>query len=435
MTDKTPNSNSSNTSSPDANPAPNPAANSTPKAAAKPLDGVRILAVEQMQALPYATQLLARLGADVVKVEHPKYGESGRSSQPYMTDPQGRQVGATFLRNNLSKRSIGIDIKHPQGRQLLLELAPRFDVFAENFKAGTLAKMGLDYQSVAKAHPQVIYLSVSGFGNLGESPYQSWPAYAGVAEAMSGLYSWSTPRNTPPTVSPLGALGDTGSAVFGVIGVLAALRHRDAHGAGQHVDISMLDCMVALADVQLQYESMGVVRDPESRGALILTSFKAKDGYFMIQVGREHQWEKMCEIINKQEWLTDPRFETRAGWGEHQEDVIRPAIEAWAADKTKAEVSAMFAEAGVAAGPCNWPDEVMQDPHVQAHNMIAKMERTDDTPEPVVTPGNPVKLSAVPEQPDTRVPWLGEHTDNLLQTELNLTQTQLDEMRTDGIIG
>jgi len=351
-----------------------------------PLDGVRILAVEQMQALPYGTQLLSRLGADVVKVEHPKFGESGRSSQPFMTDPHGRQVGATFLRNNLSKRSIGIDIKHPQGKQLLLELAPKFDVFAENFKAGTLVKLGLDYESVAAVHPRVIYLSVSGFGNTGESPYKAWPAYAGVAESMSGLYSWSTPRNTPPSISPLGALGDTGSAVFAVIGVLAALRHRDTQGIGQHVDISMLDCMVALADVQLQYESMGVVRDPESRGALILTSFKASDGYFMLQVGREHQWERLCQLIGKPEWLSDPRFATRAGWGEYQEDVIRPGVEEWAADKTKADVSALLAEAGVAAGPCNWPSEVMQDPHVLAHNMVVEMERTDDVAAPVVTP-------------------------------------------------
>ncbi len=401
----------------------------------RPLDGVRILAVEQMQALPYGTQLLSRLGADVVKVEHPKFGESGRSSQPFMTDPQGRQVGATFLRNNLSKRSIGIDIKHPQGRQLLLDLAPRFDVFAENFKAGTLAKLGLDYESVAAVHPQVIYLSVSGFGNTGESPYQSWPAYAGVAESMSGLYSWSTPQNTPPTISPLGALGDTGSSIFAVIGVLAALRQRDTQGIGQHVDISMLDCMVALADVQLQYESMGVVRDPESRGALILTSFKASDGYFMIQVGREHQWERLCQIIGKTEWLTDPRFATRAGWGEHQEDVVRPAVETWAADKTKAEVSALFANAGVAAGPCNWPGEVMQDPHVTAHNMVIEMERTDDVVAPVVTPGNPVKLSRMDEQPDTRVPWLGEHTDAILKQELSLDDATLTTLRNEGIIG
>src|SRR5205807_6983947 len=137
----------------------------------KPLDGVRILAAEQMQALPYATQLLGRLGAEVVKVEPPG-GESGRASQPSMTDPEGRIVGATFLRNNLGKRSVAIDLKREEGRELFLELAPRFDVVAENFKAGTMDRLGLGYDAVRAVHPQVIYVSVSGFGNNG-SPYGS----------------------------------------------------------------------------------------------------------------------------------------------------------------------------------------------------------------------------------------------------------------------
>lgn len=400
----------------------------------KPLEGVRVLAVEQMQALPFGTQLLARLGADVVKVEHPVHGESGRSSIPFMTDPDGRRAGATFLRNNLSKRSIGIDIKHPQGRELLLRLAPRFDIFAENFKAGTMEKLQLDYQSISAVHPQVIYLSVSGFGNLGDSPYRSWPAYAGVAESMSSLYSWSTPADTAPKISPLGALGDTGSAVFAVVGVLAALLHRDRSGIGQHVDISMLDCMVALADVQLQYESMGVVRDPDSRGALVLTSFQAQDGYFMVQVGRPHQWERFCRIIQKPDWLENPDLASPKDWGERQEDTIRPAVETWAADKTKSEICQLLAEAGVAAGPCHSPSEVMEDPHVVSHNMVVKMERTDEVLEPVATPGNPVKLSKMTDGPDSRVPWLGEHTNEILEAELGLSDKELRQLKAESII-
>src|SRR3954471_17432144 len=146
----------------------------------KPLDGVRVLAAEQMQALPYATQLLARLGAEVVKVEHPVHGESGRGSTPAMVDPEGRRVGATYLRNNLNKRSLGLDLKSPAGRDLFLRLAPRFDVVAENFKPGTMDRMGLGYDDIAAVAPQAIYLSVSGFGNTGDSPYRTCPAYAAV---------------------------------------------------------------------------------------------------------------------------------------------------------------------------------------------------------------------------------------------------------------
>jgi crotonobetainyl-CoA:carnitine CoA-transferase CaiB-like acyl-CoA transferase len=196
----------------------------------KPLEGVRVLALEQMQALPFGTQLLGRLGADVVKVEHPVDGESGRGALPAMTDPTGRRAGATFLRNNLNKRSLGIDLKQPAGRDLVLALAPKFDVFAENFRAGALRKLGLGYDEVNAVHPRVIYASVSGFGNLIESPYDSWAAYAVVAEAMSGIYDRNRPEDQKPVVGPVGALGDIISALFAVFGVLSALRHRDRTG-------------------------------------------------------------------------------------------------------------------------------------------------------------------------------------------------------------
>ena len=223
----------------------------------KPLDGVRILAAEQMQALPYATQLLARLGAEVVKVEHPRDGESGRGALPAMEDPSGRRVGATFLRNNLNKRSVGIDLKHPRGKELFVELAGRFDVVGENFKAGTMDRLGLGYEVLAAHHPALIWVSVSGFGNVGDSPYRDWPAYAMVPEAMSGIYEFARPPGEAPRVTPVGALGDISSALFAVIGIQAALRHRDVTGLGQRVDIAMLDSVIAMTDVVTNFWSLG----------------------------------------------------------------------------------------------------------------------------------------------------------------------------------
>ncbi|MGZ4757016.1 MAG: CaiB/BaiF CoA transferase family protein, partial [Acidimicrobiia bacterium] len=210
----------------------------------KPLDGIRVLAAEQMQALPYATQMLARLGAEVVKVEHPVHGESGRASTPAMLDPEGRKVGATYLRNNLNKRSLGIDLKAPEGRDLFLALAGRFEVVAEKFKAGTLDRMGLGYDVLAAAHPRIIYVSISGFGNTADTPYRDWPAYASIVEAMSGIYEYKTGPDHPPVTIPVGALGDISSALFAVIGILAALRHREHTGLGQYVDVAMLDAMI-----------------------------------------------------------------------------------------------------------------------------------------------------------------------------------------------
>ncbi len=398
----------------------------------KPLDGVRVLALEQMQALPYATQLLARLGADVVKVEHPKGGDLGRGSQPAMVDPDGRSVGATFLRNNLDKRSICVDLKTQAGRDLVLRLAPRFDVVAENSKAGTMARLGLGYADVAAVHPAVIYLSVSGFGNTVPSPYDSWPAFAPIVEAMSGIYEFKRRGDDPPLVAPVGALGDIGSGLFAVIGVLAALRHREATGLGQHVDIAMLDAMVAMTDLVTNFWSLGL-RDGDV-APLIMDGFRARDGWFIIQVGREPQFAVLAEVVGEPGWVDDPRFAERRGWVEHLDDVIRPAVERWAADKTRLEACEALSAAGIAAGPCYRDEEVVADPHVAARNMLVEMPRPDGVDEPVLVPGNPVKMTQVAEGPETRVPWLGEHTDEVLGTELGLSAEELAALRADGVI-
>ncbi|HEY6318072.1 MAG TPA: CaiB/BaiF CoA-transferase family protein [Acidimicrobiia bacterium] len=399
----------------------------------KPLDGVRILAAEQMQALPFGTQLLARLGAEVVKVEQPGDGESGRGALPAMTDPTGHRAGATFLRNNLSKRSVAIDLKAPAGRDLFLNLAGRFDVVAENFKPGTMARMGLGYEDLAARYPRLIYVSVSGFGNTVASPYDSWAAYAPIVEAMSGIYSFKQPPDQPPVVAPVGALGDISSAMFAVIGTLAALRARDQTGEGQYVDVAMLDAVVAMTDLVTNFWSMGL--RPGGLGPLlIMDGFRAQDGWFVVQVGREHQFERLAKMIDEPGWLDDPRFTTREGWRVHLEDVIRPAIEAWAAGKTKLEAARELNEAGIAAGPVNTAPDVIDDPHVAARHMLVEVPRTDGEP-PYLMPGNPVKLTKVAEGPETRVPWVGEHTDDVLRAELGLDDAALARLRTDGVIG
>jgi formyl-CoA transferase len=397
----------------------------------KPLDGVRILALEQMQALPWGTQLLARLGAEVVKVEAIAGGDQGRGSLPAMTDPEGRSVGATFLRTNLGKRSICVDLKSDRGRQLVLDLVPRFDVVAENFRAGALARLGLAYDDVAAVHPAVVYLSVSGFGHSG-SPYGDLPAFAPIAEAMSGIYEMKRRGDDPPVVAPVGALGDIGTALFGVIGVLAGLRQRDRTGRGTHVDVAMLDSMVAMTDIVTNFWSMGL-RGGEL-GPLIMHGFRASDGWFIVQVGREHQFTRLVEAVGHPEWADDPRFATRQGWLDHLEDVLRPAIESWASDKTSLEASRALGAVGVAAGPSLSDEQVVADPHVAARHMLVEVPRTDDVEQPVLVPGNPVKMTGVSEGPETRVPWLGEHTDEVLASELGLDADALADLRADGVI-
>jgi formyl-CoA transferase len=399
----------------------------------KPLEGVRILALEQMQALPYATQLLARLGADVVKVESVKGGDLGRGSQPGITDPEGRFVGATYLRNNLDKKSICVDLKAPEGRQLILDLAPKFDIVAENFKGGALSRMGLGYDDIAAVHPGVIYLSVSGFGNTVETPYDGWPAYAAVAEAMSGIYDYKLEPGRPPAVSPVGALGDIGTALFGTIGILAALRHRDRTGLGQYIDVAMFDAMVSMTDLVTNFWSLGLRPAPGQGLAMVLDGFEASNGWFIIQVGREHEFERLANLVGKPEWLTDERLSTRAGWREHMDDILRPGVKEWAADKTNIEACKALADAGVAAGPCLTAQQVIDDPHVAARNMLMEIPRPEGG-DPVLTPGNPIKMSRVSEGPDVRMPWLGEHTNEVLAAELGLDDARIEQLRAEDVI-
>ncbi|MEU8139373.1 CaiB/BaiF CoA transferase family protein [Streptodolium elevatio] len=399
----------------------------------KPLDGVRVLAIEQMQALPYATQMLARFGAEVIKIESPGTGDSGRTSLPSMNDPEGRKVGVTFLRNNMGKRSITVDLKNPEGLEIVRKLAAKADIVCENFKPGVAGRLGLGYEDIAAINPRAIYLSVSGFGNTSDSPYTSWPAYAPIAEGMAGLYEFKRAPGIAPIVSPLGALGDTGSALFAVIGVLAALRHRDATGQGQYVDIAMFDAMVALNDAGISYWSMGL-KDP-GLAPLINHSFKAFDGYLIIQCARPHMFKALAELVGHPEWVDDPRLAGPQDWFNHLEDIIRPGVETWAADKSRVQACAALSGVGVASGPIYNPGDVIEDEHVRNRKMLVAMERTDGVPEPVLSPGNPVKLSKVAEAPASRVPWLGEHTEEILRDELGLSPEEIARLTESGATG
>lgn len=397
---------------------------------AAPLEGVRILAVEQMQALPFATQLLAHLGAEVVKIE-PLAGELGRASLPAIEDPSGRRVGATFLRSNLGKRSVCVDLKNPLGRDLVLRLAPGFDVFAENFKAGAIERLGLGYQDLSAVHPGCVYLSVSGFGH-GPSPYREWAAFAPVVEAMSGIYEMKRTGDNPPLVSPVGALADIGAALFAAIAILSALRQRDSSGQGQYLDIAMFDSVIAMTDIVANFWSLGLRGG--DLGPLINHGFRAGDGWFVMQIGREHHFSRLLQMIGRPEWETDPRFSTRQGWLDHLESDLRPAIEGWAATRTRMEVCQALGSAGIAAGPCLRDEELVHDPHVDAHRMLVGIDRPDGVEQPVLLPASPIRMRGA-ETPANRVPWLGEDTDRVLEEELGLGGADISKLRQAGVIG
>jgi formyl-CoA transferase len=336
------------------------------------------------------------------------------------------------LRNNFNKRSVCVDLKDPRGRDLVLKLAPGFDVIAENSRAGAMDRLGLGYRDLTAVHPGCIYVSVSGFGNTVATPYRDWPAFAAIVEAMSGIYEMKRADGEPPRVSPVGALGDISTALFATVGILAALRHRDATGRGQYVDIAMLDSVVAMTDIVTNFWSMGLHRGDV--GPLIMHGFRASDGWFVLQVGREQHFARLAALIGHAEWTDDPRLATRQGWADHLETVLRPAIETWASAMTKAAACERLAAAGIAAGPCLSDAEVAADPHVAARSVLVELPRTDGVAQPVLVPASPVRLSEAARGADVRPPWLGEHTNEILATELGLGPEELAALRGDGVI-
>jgi crotonobetainyl-CoA:carnitine CoA-transferase CaiB-like acyl-CoA transferase len=237
-----------------------------------------------------------------------------------------------------------------------------------------------------------------------------------------------------PNIGVAGALGDIGSALFAAIGTLAALEGRRRTGRGQRVDVAMFDAMLPIMDMVLFNPSIGIRDNSLAAWPGICTSFAASDGLFVVQVGREHQFERFAAAVGHTEWLGDPRFATREGWSQHLDDVVRPAVEAWARKRTKLDASRVLAEQGIVAGPSNDADDLRRDPHVRAHGMVIEVPRPDGGP-PLHVAGNPIKLSASAEPRAQRWPRLGEHTDEILARDLDLSAAERAALRAAGVIG
>jgi len=398
-----------------------------------PLAGIRVADFTWVWAGPHCTLQLANLGAEVIRVETSTRICVTRMLPPFADFEMGPNRSGYFNQYNQGKKSLALDMKRPEALDVAKRLCAASDVVVENFAAGVMDRMGLGYDAVAAQHPAAIYLSISGFGNTVDTPYRDWPAYASIVEAMSGIYDYRHP-DEPPVTIPVGALGDISSALFGVIGILAALRHREHTGQGQYVDIAMFDAMVSMTDIVTNFWSLGVRPEPDKALQVICEGFRASDGYVVMQIVREHQFFKLAELIGHPEWKDDQRFATRAGWGPHLESVIRPAVDAWASTRTKLGAAQELTAAGIVAGPSNHAADVIADPHVAARHMLVEMPRTDGVDQPILVPGNPVKLSKMAEGPETRVPWVGEHTAELLTSELGLGEAELASLRERGII-
>lgn len=254
---------------------------------------------------------------------------------------------------------------------------------------------------------------------------------APIAEAMSGLMAWQIRTREKPAVNFTGPLGDTVTAFYAAIGLLGALRSREKTGRGQHVDVAMLDSMVAFCDFAAAEWSF---RDEPSLGKGLLDAFRAADGWFVVVVLLRYQFELLARLLAP-EWSSDPRLNDAKGWATHADDVIRPVVEAWAATRSRAEACEALAKPGLIAGPCLTTEELRSDPHIAVREMLVEIERPDGRPEPFLVPGNPIKMSAVRPVEDHPPPLLGHDTDTILRQDLKLSSGEIANLRATGAIG
>ena len=285
---------------------------------AGPLEGIRVLDLTRILAGPYATMILRDLGAEVIKIEQPETGDEARDFGPFKND-----FSLYFMSVNRGKKSVTLNLKSPRGKELFLELVKGSDILVENFRPGTMEKLGLDYESLKKHHPSLLYAACSGFGQTG--PYAMRGAYDMIIQGMGGIISITGEPDRPP-VRVGTSIGDITSALFTTIGILSALRHRDQTGEGQLIDVGMLDCQVAiLENAMVRYFSNGDIPRPLGRRHPAITPFEvfeSADGYVVIAIGNNELWRKFCEHVGRPELIDDERFHTNALRTENHESLF-----------------------------------------------------------------------------------------------------------------
>jgi crotonobetainyl-CoA:carnitine CoA-transferase CaiB-like acyl-CoA transferase len=413
-----------------------------PSTTPQPLAGVRVLDLSRVLAGPWCTQTLADLGADVIKIERPmKNGSGGDDTRgwgpPFLKDRAGADTAeaAYYLGTNRNKRSVTVDIALPEGQALIRRLATQCDVFIENFKVGDMARYGLDADSLRALYPRLVYCSVTGFGQTG--PYRERAGYDYAVQGMGGLMSVTGERDDLPGGGPqkVGvAVADLFTGMYASVAILAALRHRDATGEGQAIDMALLDTQVAmLANLGANYLSTGVApgRIGNAHQNIVpYQVFETSDGHLILAVGNDGQFAKFCEVAGRPDLAQDPRFAKNADRVRHRATLV-PLLTEILKTRKKYDWLPALEAAKVPCGAINNLGEVFADPHVQSRGMTVSM------PHPLTDQlqlvASPMKLSATPVQYRRPPPLLGEHTDEVLR-EFGWSSGDISVLRQNGVI-
>ena len=404
-----------------------------------PLSHITVLDLSRILAGPWCSQLLADLGATVIKVEHPARGDDTRSwGPPFLKDRAGNETGeaAYYLGVNRNKQSLALDFTQPEGQAILQALLAQSDVMIENYKVGGLKKYGLDYESVSRSRPGIVYCSVTGFGQSG--PYAANAGYDFMIQGMGGLMSITGERDDLPGGGPqkVGvAVADIMTGLYATIGIQAALTHRDRTGVGQHVDMALLDTQVAMiANLNMNYLISGQVpgRMGNAHANIVpYQAFPTADGHVILAVGNDNQFAKFCEIAGRPDLAQDPRFAKNADRVRNR-DVLVPIITALVKGRTTHAWTSACDAAHVPCGPINKLDQVFADPQVVHRGMRIDLPHPLAGTVPQVV--NPIKFSATPMQYHSAPPLLGQHTAAVLAGRLGYDAAKIADLAQRGII-
>lgn len=402
-----------------------------------PLEGLRIFDMTRILAGPTATQVLADLGADVLKIERPGKGDDVRHwGPPYLKDADGNEATADsvyFNAANRNKRSVTLNLAHPEGQALAKRLIGECDVLFENYKVGDLAKYGLAYEQIKDAFPRLIYCSLTGFGQTG--PYAPRAGFDLVVQGMGGIMSITGPENGEPAKVGVG-IADIMTGMYCNIAILAALRHRDATGRGQHIDMALLDCQVAwLVNEGMNYLHTDKVPHAWGTGHATIVPYQAfptTNGYFILAVGNDRQFERFCDFAGAPRLAEDPRFLTNSLRVQHRAECVAAVMELTRRHPTDHWLDGL-SKLGVPCGPVNTIDKVFADPQVLAREMRIELEHSA-TGKPERYIASPIKMSETPVSYRRAAPMVGEHTGEVLGELLDMDAAAVERLRAEGVV-
>jgi crotonobetainyl-CoA:carnitine CoA-transferase CaiB-like acyl-CoA transferase len=399
------------------------------------LAGIRVLDLSRILAGPWATQLLADLGAEVIKVERPGDGDDTRGwGPPFVSGAHEADVfSAYYLAANRGKKSVAVDLSSPSGREIIESLARVSDVVVENFSVGVARRLGFDFETLSAVNPRLIYCSITGFGQTG--PYKDKPGYDLLVQAMGGLMSITgSPEGEPMKVGV--AVADLLTGLYATVAILAALNERHTSGLGQHIDLALFDVQIAaLANQGMNFLTSG--KTPARNGnahpnIVPYQAFATSDGHIVVAVGNDVQFARFAAVLGLPELSADPRFATNADRVQNRAALI-PVLSQKICSLRKLGLLRDLEENRVPAGPINELHEVFADPQIEARGLVVEQDLTEGRP-PLKTLGNPIQLSRTPVRYDKAPPRLGAHTEEILRGHLGMPKSKLDQLIEQGAV-